>query len=401
MTAFARRLSGRLTGVLSFALLALALFAPAALAQQSVDVATISGRVTDPSGAAVPGAQRRSAPHADQRHGEPVTDSEGRFRFPYLRVGPYEIMAKLAGFSDVTRQLTLTAGSAFELPVVLVGRRPRRQRHRHGRGDGARSGAQPDRRAPSRRPKSQSLPLNGRNFLDLALLVPGRRRRPTSAARSSSPRRRRCRAWRSRSAASATSRTTSSSTGCRPTTTRPALSGIPYGVDAVEQFQVVTSGGQAELGRALGGYVNVVTKSGTNTLRGDASTATSATTRFNAPNALSGTTLPMDQQQYGASLGGPIVANRTFYFANVEQRRLDQTGLVDDRRRQRRRRSTRGWPRSATAGRAVATGIYPNPGRHDQRPRQGRSPVQRPRSVQRPLQPLRRRRRTTRAAPAA
>ena len=48
------------------------------------------------------------------------------------------------------------------------------------------------------------------------------------------------------------------------------LSGMPYGVDAVEQFQVVTSGGQAELGRALGGYVNVVTRSGTNQLRGTA-----------------------------------------------------------------------------------------------------------------------------------
>ena len=49
---------------------------------------------------------------------------------------------------------------------------------------------------------------------------------------------------------------------------------------------------------------------------------------FNAPNALSGTTLPMDQQQYGGSLGGPLVRNRTFYFANFEQRLLDQTGLV-------------------------------------------------------------------------
>ena len=47
-----------------------------------------------------------------------------------------------------------------------------------------------------------------------------------------------------------------------------ALSGITYGVDAIEQFQVVTSGAQAELGRALGGYVNVVTKSGTNELHG-------------------------------------------------------------------------------------------------------------------------------------
>src|SRR4029077_14135876 len=46
------------------------------------------------------------------------------------------------------------------------------------------------------------------------------------------------------------------------------LSGIPYGVDAIDQFQVVTSGGQAELGRALGGYINAVTKSGTNVVHG-------------------------------------------------------------------------------------------------------------------------------------
>ena len=46
------------------------------------------------------------------------------------------------------------------------------------------------------------------------------------------------------------------------------MSGITYGVDAIEQFQVITSGAQAEFGRALGGYVNVVTQSGTNQLRG-------------------------------------------------------------------------------------------------------------------------------------
>ena len=50
--------------------------------------------------------------------------------------------------------------------------------------------------------------------------------------------------------------------------------------------------------------------------------------RFNANNPLSGTKLPMSQSQYGGSLGGPIVSNRTFYFANVEQRRLDQSGLT-------------------------------------------------------------------------
>ena len=70
---------------------------------------------------------------------------------------------------------------------------------------------------------------------------------------------------------------------------------------------MVTSGGQAELGRALGGYINVVTKSGTNSLRGDLY-GYFRDDRFNAANALSGTKLPMSQSQYGASLGGPFAA---------------------------------------------------------------------------------------------
>ena len=135
---------------------------------------------------------------------------------------------------------------------------------------------------------------------------------------------------------------------------------MPYGVDAVEQFQVVTSGGQAELGRALGGYVNVVTRSGTNQLRGTAY-GYFRDDAFNAPNALSGTTLPMSQQQYGASVGGPIAQGRTFYFVNAEQRRLDQTGLRHDHRRQRRRSSTPGSPPSATRGRRSPPGIYESP----------------------------------------
>src|SRR5689334_3984463 len=102
---------------------------------------------------------------------------------------------------------------------------------------------------------------------------------------------------------------------------------MPYGVDAVDQFQVVTSGGQAELGRALGGYVNVVTKSGTNLFKGDGY-GYFRDDALNAPNALSGSSLPMGQKQYGGSLGGPIVRNRTFFFGNVEGRRLNQSGLT-------------------------------------------------------------------------
>ena len=143
------------------------------------------------------------------------------------------------------------------------------------------------------------------------------------------------------------------------------LSGIPYGVDAVDQFQVVTSGGQAELGRALGGYINVVTKSGTNTSHGDLY-GYFRDDNFNAPNALLKemkapvTTLPMSQQQYGASLGGPIFKDRTFYFANIEHRALDQTGLSTvspaDVGTVNATLTAVGYP-----GQPVTTGIYPNP----------------------------------------
>jgi hypothetical protein len=127
----------------------------------------------------------------------------------------------------------------------------------------------------------------------------------------------------------------------------------------VEQFQVVTSGGQAELGRALGGYINVVTRSGTNTSRGDVY-GYFRDDRFNAKNALSGAKLPMTQQQYGGSVGGPLRRNRTFYFANAEHRLLDQTGLVTILQPNvdaiNARLSAMGYP-----GARITTGVYPNP----------------------------------------
>ena len=172
----------------------------------------------------------------------------------------------------------------------------------------------------------RNLPMNGRNFLDLALLVPGVS--PTNvgstqlfAETSAVP---------GQGLSIASQRNFSNSVlvdGLSANDDAAGLTGMPYGVDAVEQFQVVTSGGQAELGRALGGYINVVTKSGTNSARGDLYDYV-RNDRFNAPNALSGTTLPMSQSQYGASLGGPIVRDRSFFFANFEQRKLDQSGLV-------------------------------------------------------------------------
>src|SRR5262245_17313053 len=89
-----------------------ALWAGPAFAQETVNYASLSGRVLDPQGAVVPGA-RVSARQTDTNIvAESVTDNEGRFRFPYLRVGPYEIAVHLDGFADARRAFTLTVGSA-------------------------------------------------------------------------------------------------------------------------------------------------------------------------------------------------------------------------------------------------------------------------------------------------
>ena len=88
-------------------------------AQETISYGTISGQVTDPQGAVVPGASASARQIDTNLTRESVSDEEGRFRFPYLRVGRYEILVRLAGFADVTRNVIVTIGSAFELPVTL------------------------------------------------------------------------------------------------------------------------------------------------------------------------------------------------------------------------------------------------------------------------------------------
>src|SRR5262249_5915283 len=102
-----------------------------------------------------------------------------------------------------------------------------------------------------------------------------------------------------------------------------------------------------------------VTKSGTNALHGDLY-GYFRNQRFNATNAISHTVLPLTQAQYGASLGGPILHDRSFYFANFERRELNQSGLI-----------TIATPTVAAInaklaavgyrGPQISTGLYPNP----------------------------------------
>src|SRR5580765_1769521 len=329
----------------------------AAVAQETVNQASISGRVVDPQRAVVPGAVVTARNTDTNLAAESVTDQAGRFRFPYLRVGPYEITVRLAGFADVTRMLTLTVGSAFEVPVMLAVAGVTTDVTVTGQVT-VLEAARSQIAGTVSQAEVQTVPMNGRNFLDLALLIPGVA--PTNLASTQ--------VFPETSAVPGQGLSVGSQRnfsnnfivdGLSANDDAAGLSGMPYGVDAVDQFQVVTSGAQAELGRALGGYINVLTKSGTNVGHGDLY-GYFRDDRFNAPNALTQATLPMNQKQYGGSLGGPIVKDRTFFFGNAEHRRLDQTGLVtiapDSVDTINARLSRTGYP-----GANVLTGLYPNP----------------------------------------
>ena len=347
----------KFVGLVFLSVMCLCMSAGTLSAQETISYGTISGRVTDPQGAVVPGASVTARQVDTNLVREAVTDEEGRFRFPYLRVGRYAIVARLAGFTDASHNVTVTVGSAFELPVklsvagidasVTVSADATVLEAARSQIAGTVSQAE-----------VETVPLNGRNFLDLALLVPGVSPTNTGSTQLFAE----TSAVPGQGISVGSQRNFSNNfivDGLSANDDAAGLSGIPYTVDAVDQFQVVTSGGQAELGRALGGYVSVVTKSGTNVTHGNLY-GYFRDERLNGRNALSRTTLPMNQKQYGGSLGGPVVRDRTFYFVNAEQRRLDQTGL------------TRIAPEHVAAintrlvavqypGARIATGEYANP----------------------------------------
>ena len=328
-----------------------------AFAQQTVNNASLSGRVTDPSGAVVLHAEVVARQTATGIVRTLATGGEGRFRFPYLPVGGYEVTVHQPGFAPATRKVELTVGADLDLPVTLAL-------------EGSQSTVTVDTAsilleanrsevATTITPEEvQNLPLLGRNFLDLALLVPGVS--PTNTASTQ--------LFAETSAVPGQGISVSSQRnfsnsfvvdGLSTNDDAAGLTGTFYGLDVVREFQIVTSGGQAEFGRALGGYINMVTKSGTNALHGTAY-GYLRNQRLNTANALSQTTLPITQAQYGASLAGPLARNQTFYFTNFERKQLNQTGFITI------------TPANVAAinarltaihypGALIATGLYSNP----------------------------------------
>jgi carboxypeptidase family protein/TonB-dependent receptor-like protein len=301
---------------------------------QTVASASVTGTVRDSSEALVPGATIEIRNHDTGQLQQTVSDERGRFRFPYLPVGDYHLAAVLDGFTTANANLSLAVGDAIDLVLTL---KPAT----------VNEAVQVEAPAPlveARRTQVSSavspqevdtLPLNGRNYLDLATLAPNVSRtnlRTTDRFAETS-------AVPGTGISVAGQRNLGNSfivDGLSANDDAADLAGTFFSEDVIREFAVITSGGIAEFGRASGGTISIVTQSGTNQnrarayefLRDDAFDATSPLSTRKDTSSGKLLTDPLTQNQYGMSGGGPIAMNRTFWFANAERTVLDRTGFV-------------------------------------------------------------------------
>jgi len=296
-----------------------------AQAQQTMTSASLSGHVEDAGRALVAGTSVALKNVNTGWTQTTTSDGAGRFRFPYVQVGTYEITVDEPGFARLVRQLTLTVGQALDLPLKLtladvtenVNVAADLPLVETVRTQVAETLLQRE---------IDSLPLNGRNYLDLAALTPGvARSNPVANQRFPET--------------SAVPGTGLSITGQRFINNGLVVDGLSANDDAadlpgtffsqevVREFEVITSGGIAEFGRASGGFVSIVTQSGTNQFHGRLY-GFLRNQRFDARNPLASTKDALTQGQYGGSLGGPFARNRSFFFANFEQTRLHNASVI-------------------------------------------------------------------------
>src|SRR4051812_17519957 len=141
-------------------------------AQQTINHASLGGQVTDPEGRVVHNATVATKQLTTNITRNAVTDSEGRFRFPYLAVGSYQITVNQTGFAPATRNVALTVGADFHLPISLALASAETSINVSGAPPVLESNRTQIAETISEN-EVHNLSQLGRSFLDLALLVPG------------------------------------------------------------------------------------------------------------------------------------------------------------------------------------------------------------------------------------
>jgi outer membrane receptor protein involved in Fe transport len=307
-------------------------FAMAALGQSQATTGNIEGRILDPKEAAVPGATVTATNQGTGLEKTTATDELGTFRLVLLPPGVYTVRASASGFTTAeAKDVTVTVGSRTPLDLSVS--------------VGAASGtvtvtSEPPVVETSRSSVAttinqrsiENLPINGRNFQDFATLSPGVVRDPRGGDLSVGGQRG---TFNSVQVDGVDNNNTFFGQALGRGGVRPPYQ---FSEESVQEFQVNQNGFSAEFGRAAGGLINVVTKSGTNALHGgvfeylrdeslNANDPINKANQFRRgqPNKRS----PVRINQFGGRVGGPIVKNRAFFFFTYDGQRANVPQLLD------------------------------------------------------------------------
>jgi hypothetical protein len=305
----------RQTSLIVLSLLALlAVFAGPAF-PQNAGSATITGTLTDPSGAFVPGAAVtiRNTDTAIERKIE--SNEAGIYSAPFLPPGHYEVHAGKAGFAAVARtDLTLQVGQTLTVNFAMTVQAAQTEVTVTGQADVVDAEKTENSQVISEGSVG-NLPIAGRRWDTFALLTPNVTTDGTSGLVS----------YRGISGlynSSTVDGANNNQAFFAEARGRALMASYVYSMDSIREYQVSASNFSAELGQAAGGVVNAVTKSGTNDFHGDLFYYL----RYPSWNALDsypksrGTyTQPIHQwQQFGFSVGGPIVKDKLFFFGTYD-----------------------------------------------------------------------------------
>lgn len=299
-----------------------------ATAQQAT-TATLGGRVTDPTGAVISGAKITIIQKAVGVKRETVTNSDGLYVLTNLAPGGYEVRIEARSFpKTLVRMIDLQVGqqAIFDGTLEVSGPTETIMMVRDGSAASVNTSSSiVDGVVDSG--SIQTLPLNGRNYLELALLIPGNVPAPNFDPTKTS----------SVIISSAGQLGRGGNITIDGTDNNDDAVGGPLlniSQDAVQEFQIATNRYSAELGRSAGSVINVVTRSGSNDMHGSFSF-------FERDRRLQGLPAtydrgsdqkpPFDRQQYSATLGGPIKKDRAWLFGAIEYRNQDGATLVGER----------------------------------------------------------------------
>lgn len=278
------------------------------LGQSDSGSSSIEGTLKDANGAVVRGATViiRNADTGLER--TVTSDSNGNFSASVLPVGSYVVIAKATGFADQTVKTVLTVGEVTPVDIVVAPQGANASVSVNADADAISTESESTGSTISERLVTD-LPVRGRAFTEFVQLTP--------AVVQESDR---------NGLVISGQRSINSNVAIDGADFNDALQGNQRGGNeqvfffpqtAVKEFQVVRSGASAEVGRTGAGFVNVVTKSGTNQFRGEAFYFNRNKT-LTSPDAF-GQDLNNAQNQFGGSVGGPIVRDRAFFFVGVEQ----------------------------------------------------------------------------------